>query len=208
MVSYVLMSNQAVQIISTLRLFIALELPQPVQASLADVQNDLRGQFPKESIRWIHPDDTHCTLKFLGNVSEKIVDDLKALLYGLARFQKAFQLQTNSLDCFPHRNKPNVVYAAVYGQLNALSQLQQQTDANVAALGFEPETRRYTPHLTLARIRRKTTATDRKQIGDICSEYWFEQLTWKADSVSLWHTHQTTDGPRYSIIESVSFNGS
>lgn len=172
---------------------------------LAGVQDDLREKFPKNTVRWMHPDDTHCTLTFLGNTSEDKINAIKPLLYGLARRQASFQLETSSLDCFPNRNKPNIVYAAVRGQLNGLSQLQQHTASSMESLGFQPEKRRYTPHLTLARVARSTSKEDRAAIGEICGEYWFELEVWEATSISLWLSSRTDDGPRYTAIETVPF---
>lgn len=208
MASCALTSRRGELTISTVRLFIALPLPTEVQQQMALIQQELRQKLPVGSGRWLHPDDTHITLKFLGNTPESVIEQVKPLLYGIARRQKPLTLIADHLDCFPDASKPRVIYAAVDGERKKLARLQQMTQSSIEPLGFEPEQRHYTPHITLARIGRRVGSTERTQIGAEIPSFAFEPLTWQSASVSLYQSVQTDAGPRYNQLERFPFHAS
>ncbi len=136
---------------STLRLFIAVELPANVRQRLADVADELRGM-GLERLRWVRPENIHITLKFLGETpaerQPQIEDALRAAAEGVA----PHELTLGELGKFGGRQNPRVLWVDVRGDVDALKALQKRVDARIAPLGFPADERPFAAHLTLARV--------------------------------------------------------
>ncbi len=125
------------------RLFTALEIP----ADLAFSLSLLRGGLP--GARWVDPENYHITLRFIGDIDEPTADDIADALGRVAR--PRFELSMQGLGAFGSR-RPHAVYAAVKPS-PALKELQAEHERIVQRIGLEPERRRFTPHVTLARFK-------------------------------------------------------
>src|SRR6476620_7456284 len=119
------------------RLFTALEIPADVQQSLSF----LRGGVP--GARWIDPQNYHLTLRFIGDIDDALAHD------GVSRM--AFDLRVDGLTAFGG-NKPRAIVAAA-APTRQLLELQAEHERLMRRIGLEPEGRKYTPHVTLARLR-------------------------------------------------------
>ena len=125
------------------RLFTALEIPRHVGQSLAMMRGGLPGA------RWIDPDNYHLTLRFIGDIDDALAREIAGLL---GRVERApFELRLNGLSSFGGR-KPRAVVASV-APVAPLIELQAELERLLQRLGLEPEGRKYTPHVTLARLR-------------------------------------------------------
>jgi len=125
------------------RLFTGLEVPREIGQSLAMLRGGLPGA------RWIDPDNYHITLRFIGDIDDRLAHDIALLLDGVKR--RPFDVRFEELAAFGGR-KPRAVYAAV-DPVSPLVELQAEHERLMQRLGLEPEGRRYTPHVTLARLR-------------------------------------------------------
>jgi RNA 2',3'-cyclic 3'-phosphodiesterase len=125
------------------RLFTGVEIP----ADVAHALSLLRGGIP--GARWIDPENYHLTLRFIGDVDDAIARDVMQLLGSVSR--RAFDVALNGLDQFGGK-KPRAVFATVAAN-GALSELQGEHERILRRLGLPPEPRKFTPHITLARLR-------------------------------------------------------
>lgn len=127
-----------------IRLFVGLELPEDARERLAALAGGVPGA------RWVDPENMHLTLRFIGNVGEGEVADIDA---ALARVRApAFELEIAGVDAFSRGRRPVMIWAGA--ELDgALAHLQQRIEAAVVKAGFPPEGRRFTPHITLARLK-------------------------------------------------------
>ncbi len=125
------------------RLFTGLEIPQDVGQALSSLRGGLPGA------RWIDPENYHLTLRFIGDVDEHIAQEV-ALLLGRVR-REAFELHFDGVTSFGGR-KPRAVVAAV-PPVQALLDVQAEQERLMQRIGLEPEGRKFTPHVTLARLR-------------------------------------------------------
>ena len=107
----------------------------------------LRGGLP--GARWIDPENYHLTLRFIGDVDDVIAHEVASLLGRVRR--GAFELRLDGLSSFGGR-KPRAVVATV-APAQALMELQAEHERLMQRVGLEPEGRKYTPHVTLARLR-------------------------------------------------------
>ncbi len=134
-----------------LRLFVAIELPEEWLAALARLQEALRGA-GLVALRWTRPEGIHLTLKFLGAVPEKRLDEVTRAMARAAAQARPFTLRLGRLGSFGGPQRPRVIWTGVQGELEALTRLWRAVEAEIAPLGFPQERDSFTPHLTLARV--------------------------------------------------------
>jgi RNA 2',3'-cyclic 3'-phosphodiesterase len=125
------------------RLFTGLEIPASVAQSLAILRGGLPGA------RWIDPANYHLTLRFIGDIDDALARDIAGMLGSVQR--GAFELRLDRLSSFGGR-KPRAVVAAAK-QVPQLMELQAEQERLFQRLGLEPDGRKFTPHVTLARLR-------------------------------------------------------
>jgi RNA 2',3'-cyclic 3'-phosphodiesterase len=125
------------------RLFTGLEIPP----SVAQTLSMLRGGLP--GARWIDPENYHLTLRFIGDIDDSLAHEIAGILGRVRR--GALELRLDGLTSFGGR-KPRALVASVAAN-PALMELQAEHERILQRLGLEPEGRKYTPHVTLARLR-------------------------------------------------------
>lgn len=126
-----------------MRLFVAIAMPQEVADRLAGVMGGLDGA------RWVDPDDLHLTLRFVGEVGREAGEDLAAALSSLRA--PAFSLRLNGFGHFGSGRRVRALWAGVETE-PALELLQGRVEAAARRAGQPAETRRFVPHVTLARL--------------------------------------------------------
>jgi 2'-5' RNA ligase len=144
-------NGNAVALVQTMRLFIAIELPEDIKKGLAQVQDDLRKN--GASATWTRPEGIHLTLKFLGEVVEARVPEIMQALTDAVRGAERFRVEVSGAGAFPSERNPRVLWVGVAGDFEKLATLQAAVEGAMEKLGFEPEERKFSPHLTLARIK-------------------------------------------------------
>ena len=130
------------------RLFTGLEIPRHVAESLAMMRGGLPGA------RWIDPENYHLTLRFIGDIDDALARDIAGLLGRVQR--RPFALRLDGLTSFGGR-KPRAVVAAATA-IAPLLELQAEHERLMQRLGLEPDGRKFTPHVTLARLRDSSNA--------------------------------------------------
>src|SRR5262245_52810251 len=134
------------------RIFTGLEIPENVAQSLAIMRGGLPGA------RWVDPENYHVTLRFIGDVDDQTEREVASLLGRVRR--KPFELRFDALSSFGG-NRPRAVIATL-AQTAALMELQAEHERLIQRVGLEPEGRKYTPHVTLARLRDSSS----RQVAD------------------------------------------
>jgi 2'-5' RNA ligase len=125
------------------RLFTGLEIPDDIRESLSMLRGGLPGA------RWIDPENYHLTLRFIGDVDDALAHEVASLLGMVSR--PALELRLDGLSSFGGR-RPRAVVATL-AQTAALMELQAEHERLMQRVGLDPEGRKYTPHVTLARLR-------------------------------------------------------
>ncbi len=133
-----------------MRCFIAIALPEEVKASLAGIQQHLKKS--GADLRWVKTDNIHLTLKFLGDIKEAGVTGIIQGLKGACSHHRMFSIEISGIGTFPAKRSPRVLWAGIIAH-GELVKLQSEIDEAMASLGFEPDTRDFSPHLTLGRFR-------------------------------------------------------
>jgi 2'-5' RNA ligase len=182
------------------RCFIAVELPEEVKAGLKDIQAQLKSG-GSALVKWVDPYSVHLTLKFLGGVDGAKISPITAAMEEAAQGIAPFSLKVEGLGAFPNLRRVQVVWVGVSGEVDRLAHLQQRLEAGLAQLGFAPENRRFTPHLTLARVRDRASLAEREGLGQLIAGAKFEAAhSFPVDTVSLMKSQLTREGAIYSRL--------
>jgi 2'-5' RNA ligase len=173
------------------RLFTGLEIPPEIGEALARCRGGLPGA------RWIEPEDYHITLRFLGDVDGTVADDLCEGL-AEARPRGPIPVTLEGLSSFGG-DKPRALFAAV-AAVPDLVDLQAEQERIARRAGAEPERRKFTPHVTLARLRRE--ASPEAVAMYLSQAPLFEPLRFTASRVALFSARESTGGGPY-VTEAV-----
>jgi 2'-5' RNA ligase len=176
------------------RLFTALEIPTEVAESLAMLRGGLPGA------RWVEPENYHLTLRFIGDVDGALARDVASILGGVAR--RPFELRLDGLASFGGR-KPRAVVAAA-GQNPALIELQSEHERLMQRIGLAPEGRKYTPHVTLARLR----DTSNRQVADyLAVRQPYRSTPFRASRFVLFSSRASVGGGPYVVEAAYALEG-
>ena len=127
------------------RLFVAIDIPEVTKQHLLELNPHLPG------VRWIKPEQMHLTVSFLGNVGPIAEDTLREKLAAI-RFT-AFFIPVTGLGTFPPKGRPNVIWTGVGTGHPQLFHVYKKVQEAALGAGLEPDLRRWTPHITIARCR-------------------------------------------------------
>ena len=200
---------------ATLRTFIALDLPDPLLDALAttqeQVQHELRGQSRAlgAALRWSPTKNLHLTLRFLGDTTAAQQATITTHLHEVATHIVPFTLEVDvsgrGLGAFPNLRQPRVIWSGVTGDLAALHELQAQVEAVAQVAGFVPETKAFSPHLTLARAARDAERRVLAQAGAAIHAYAEQTTTtavmrFQVDRVVFYQSELGAGGSRYTVL--------
>jgi RNA 2',3'-cyclic 3'-phosphodiesterase len=147
-----------------IRAFLAVELSQELQAELATVQQDLKGRIEPEMkrdtrISWAKPASIHLTIKFLGDMDEQVIDPMLVAVEQTVGSQIPVNVPLERLGAFPRPQSPRVLWVGPSenwergGEATRIAEIHGAIEQACEGLSFLRETRPFSPHLTLARIK-------------------------------------------------------
>lgn len=155
-------------------------------------------------MRWVDPNSIHLTLKFLGDIDVNMTGKITAVMEEAVRGVHPLHLEISGLGVFPNPRRVQVVWVGLTGELERLGQLQKRIEAGLTPLGFAAESRSFTPHLTLARVRDRATPYERQDLGRLIEGTHFEaDCGLNVESVNLMKSQLTREGPVHTRLSSV-----
>lgn len=183
------------------RLFVAIGLSPDFLRKLDELQSQFKP-FAREA-KWVKPQGIHLTLKFLGYVDQSQIPEIIDQLSKVSEGATALNLTASGCGFFPNPRRPSVLWVGV--QSPGLMELQQGVEEAMNRLGFEKESRAFSPHLTLARFKSPSglqplanAVEDRKEtvLG-----------TFGADHFELFESVLRREGAEYIIRKSFPLKG-
>ncbi|NNM71039.1 RNA 2',3'-cyclic phosphodiesterase [Enterovirga aerilata] len=169
------------------RLFTGLEIPPEIGAELALYRGGLPGA------RWADPANYHITLRFIGDVDHGIARDIASML-AEERPRAPIRITLDALSTFGG-SRPRALLARV-APTPELTKLQADQERLMRRVGLEPESRKYTPHVTLARLR---DASAGEVAGFIAMRGHFPKLSFTAERFVLFSARDTVGGGPYLV---------
>ena len=181
-----------------IRSFIAIELPDELKLELARLEARLKSD-KQPWVKWVSPEGIHITLKFLGNIAAETTGEITKAMEEAVQGISPFHLEVKGLGVFPNLRRVQVAWVGIIGEVDKLSQLQKRIETSLIPLGFAPESRAFTPHLTLARLRDQASLDERQRFGQLIANTKFETASAiEVDAVSLMRSQLTREGAIYS----------
>ena len=111
-------------------------------------------------VSWVKRGNIHLTLKFLGDIRTNQIESINSVLQSVAESHSSFNMSLSGIGVFPDFRRPRVVWIGITNGAEQSIQLAEDISNSLQPLGFPPEKRGFTPHLTLARIRRPVNLQD------------------------------------------------
>ncbi|HHN65622.1 MAG TPA: RNA 2',3'-cyclic phosphodiesterase [Nitrospirae bacterium] len=133
-----------------MRCFIAIEIDEEVKKAVQDLIDQLRSM--GGDVRWVRPEGMHITLKFLGEIEDRLVNTIKNILKKIGENHSVFSLTLAGTGVFPDYSRPRVLWVGIRGN-GELQSLYEDIEEAMLNLGFKKETRGFNPHVTLGRIK-------------------------------------------------------
>ena len=184
---------------SLLRAFIAVEIPLEIRQAVQNATSHLRKGIGA-LVRWVPVENTHLTLKFLGDISPANVDMLTQMMRAEADSCPAFDMHLTGIGSFPSPKRPRVIYIGIQAPAG-LEALQRGIESASRRLGYGSEERGFSPHLTIGRVKQNATASDQQTIRRALEELRIDSLgTARVDSVHLYKSDLKPTGSVYTRL--------
>ncbi len=149
-------------------------------------------------------DRIHLTLHFLGNVGVVRLGALESIIEPVVAGERSFSLEVRGVGAFPSMARPRTLWAGIEGaEVSWLLNLQTTLGRVLSSAGVVVEERRFTPHLTLARLRRSPDAAERSALARWQTEWSTPTLgIMEVAEVSLMRSELSSGPPRYTRLRS------
>ncbi len=177
----------------SIRCFLGLALTAPARETLSEAAAAWKRQPEAGAFRWIHPDNYHLTLAFLGQLPHSRIQQLTGLLARQCWLASKLAVEIDSLIGFPAQARSRYLVAQVKASPSVL-EMHGGLQTLLGEHGFPTEQRSLRPHITLARLRRE-------QVPPAIAPRPLE-LVYPVDRLILYASHSTPEGARYSALAS------
>ncbi|MHB8898016.1 MAG: RNA 2',3'-cyclic phosphodiesterase [Thermoguttaceae bacterium] len=187
----------------SVRTFIAVEVSEAVRAAAAKVIRQLARC--DASIRWVEPENMHLTLKFLGEVETIELPDICRAVEAAAAEVQGFTFDVAGVGAFPKPDRPRTIWLGVTAGVEQLEHLQKQIEKGLKRLGYPPENRRFSPHLTLGRVKQPGPQLD--ELAELIRSLSERSAgTTEVDEVTVFSSELTREGPIYQPMAHASLS--
>jgi len=189
-----------------LRCFIAIEIPVEIKEAISEAISPLK-KLGQDSIRWVKTENMHLTLKFLGNTPEDRIRSIEAALSRATEVINPIKGEIKGAGAFPNLRRPSVFWVGLEYP-PALMELKKRIESELVALGFEPDDRPFSPHLTVGRVKRGARLPKRRICATIEGLEAKSFGTLAIKNVALMKSDLRPGGPVYTRIFSAGLSGS
>jgi len=172
-----------------MRLFVAISLPSEVQSDIHRALKEARQR--NGGVRWVRSESYHVTLAFLGEVAPSGLAALQGAL-GRVVFGR-FSARLGAPKAVPNVRRPQVLW---YGLEGDFSQLHDSLGKELGQMGFPPDSRPWTPHVTVGRLRKPGAILDWPPPN--------VEAEWEVTESVLMQSHlRPGEGPRYEVLHGI-----
>jgi len=180
------------------RIFIAIDISEAARANIAQFTNELKPDFSHVRVSWEKPEKIHLTLKFLGDIDERQLADLKEVVRNTAVSFAPFSLRVENTGCFPSPRKAKVLWVGLTDETGSLGKLQEKLEEETVARGFAKDNRAFKPHLTIARLRGPLKSQE--PVEKFLQKH-FKPVGFEVPEIVIYESKLQPAGSVYSVIE-------
>jgi 2'-5' RNA ligase len=184
-----------------LRTFIAIKItPQP---ELAKIINTLQQELRGEAIKWVELNNMHITVKFLGDTSCGQADQVITALSDVAARFPVFSFDLNGVSFFQKGSQPRVLFVKT-GSSEMLNKLAEEIENDLLSLGYAKESRGFSPHLTIGRIKYLKERSAFKRVIEKFRQYHLQNELCR--QIIFYQSLLKPQGPVYKPLAELKFN--
>jgi 2'-5' RNA ligase len=183
-----------------IRAFIAIELNKEIQQFLCNIQNDFKKLRP--DVKWVRPENIHLTLRFLGNIDQEHINNIKNILIQTSQKHSIFDIELSDIGAFPKKEFPRVIWVGIGKNKDRLTRIAAELEEEIQKIGIPKESREFHPHITIGRVRsnlNRSCLIDKLKNAAITDKplYLVERLT-------LFKSTLTPAGPIHEVLTQTS----
>jgi 2'-5' RNA ligase len=180
-----------------MRLFVAVNFPEPVRAAIRAALDDFPVADPPW--RWAAPETWHLTLKFLGETSPGQLDRVIPALEEVRARHAAFELALGKFGAFPNLRAPRVLFFQVEAGAAQIARLARDVDAALErAISLAPEARAFHAHATIARVKEPLARPVAEQLALVPP---LSHPVTRVSTFDLMESRLSRTGARYSVVK-------
>jgi RNA 2',3'-cyclic 3'-phosphodiesterase len=179
----------------TWRVFVAINLPIEIRNRLAGHIDRLSKMVPLPQASWSLPENIHLTLKFIGDIPCARVELISSATACAVHDHKPFELRVGRAGVFPKRGTARVLWIGVDNEERKLGMLHSRLEDECSQVGFAREPRPFSPHLTLARLRKPAPA-----LAIAHQKTDFPELKFDVTAVEVIRSELSSAGSRYTTL--------
>ena len=177
-----------------MRLFIAFPLSADVKKELASSIEQLSRSMT--GVKWVSEENLHLTIRFLGECESGEVPKIQRLLRDISSAYKPIRGKLGAkLGAFPTISRPRVIWAAVFADPQITSSITNDIEDGVQELGFPPESKKWTPHITVGRVK-EGVRVEKEPIEQV----QLKKADVLLDTIVLFESRLNPSGPTYHIV--------
>lgn len=181
----------------SIRSFIAFDLEGGVLEHLSEAQRTLAKT--GADLKLVEPKNIHITIRFLGNISLGMINKIYSVMENV-QF-KSFQIEVRGVGAFPNLRFPRVIWAGIGKGYEELKNIFEQLEPQLRKLGFKPDPKGFSPHITIARVK---TGRHKSELAQVIRELADKEFgTVEAKCLRLKRSNLTPKGPIYTTLKEV-----
>lgn len=189
-----------------MRTFIAVDFPKEVVNKINEIITYFKAQVPDSALKWVPAENLHLTVRFIGEINSEQLAIISPLLIEAMRDISSFNIGIEGLGMYPKPANPRVIWLGINDGF-PLKTIHQNLNHVLKAINVQPEAREFSPHLTIARLKRQTDPEVVKQIGKILSQHKVGFLGHvSVNHLTLYQSSLTPSGPDYKALLTLNLN--
>lgn len=178
-----------------LRAFIAVEISREIRGELIRIQTELKNSL-RGDISWVQPENIHLTLRFLGQVTDKQMAEIKVIVASIAKKIQQFNLDLGVIGAFPDISSPRILWVGINFGFNQLNEINAELEDKLETINFAVGEKYFHPHLTIARVR---SLEGENNIAEITQKIRPKQLLpVTIDKLIIFQSELTHQGIKYT----------
>jgi 2'-5' RNA ligase len=189
----------------SLRLFVAIEVPDRVKDAILRAQDRMRGAVKLGNVRWTSREQFHITLKFLGKIATRDLAGLTEALMSICAGFAPITLSSEAIGFFPSPRRPRVIWVGIRAVEGKLDTIQKSVETAARPFTAEAEEKSFSGHVTLGRVK-YLPGRETRQLSELAAGMEKERFgEWTAEKAVLLASELHPEGSRYSTVAALPF---
>lgn len=180
----------------TLRTFIAAEISPEMRSEIINLQSELKNSL-KGNIAWVEPENIHLTLRFLGQITDEQLEEIKTVVESIARKIKTFNMDLGVIGGFPDISNPRIIWIGINFGFNQLNEINAELEDKLETINFAVGEKYFHPHLTIARVK---SLEGKNTLAEIAQKIRPRQLPETISKLSIIQSQLTPEGAKYTEL--------